>query len=305
MMHVLVSSDKKYLKITATMLFSIKMSNCEPVHVWFLHRGIANEEQVKFIKYIKEKCGYDTTFVEIDDTTVEALKAPIYIKHITVETYYRLLAQFLLPEDLDRILWLDSDLIVKGSIAEFYYQELNPYSLIACMNMGESKTGFDNRKRLGLPDDYVYFNAGVLLLNLDYLRKKTTPEKILRFCHENIDKIMLQDQDVLNMLYHKSAYVLTNQIYNCLSNSPESFVTNDICERAHIIHYAGIMKPWSFRWQDDYSRYYWDVRKQEELNTRDKITIAIGLLWRIINGNKILKVVMSPWFWVNARLDVK
>ena len=51
----------------------------------------------------------------------------------------------------------------------------------------------------------------------------------------------------------------------------------------------------------------WECILVDDGSTDDsgEITIAIGLLWRIINGNKILKVVMSPWFWVNARLDVK
>ena len=121
--------------------------------------------------------------------------------------------------------------------------------------------------------------------------------------HENIDKIMLQDQDVLNMLYHKSAYVLTNQIYNCLSNSPESFVTNDICERAHIIHYAGIMKPWSFRWQDDYSRYYWDVRRKETLNFGEILIMKVGLVWKILHGNDVLKFISIPHNWFMARIS--
>ncbi len=300
-MNILVSSDKNYLSITATMLCSVAKHTEESIYVWFLNHRVSCEEQESFTCYLKKKCNINVTFVDIDDRIFNSLETPIYIKHISVETYYRIIAQFVLPLELDRILWLDSDLIVKGDLDEFYHQDILGIPLVACMNMGEAKHGKNNKQRLNMPESCVYFNAGVLLLNLDYLREHTTLNGIIDFCNKNKERFRLQDQDVLNVLFCEKARVLTDQIYNCLVNCSDDYITPDICERTHVIHYAGFMKPWIMRWQNENSKYYWEVKEIEGLTIRERIVRIVGVIWECLRINTAIKWFCAPYYWILAR----
>ena len=137
-MNILVSSDKNYLDITATMLYSLYIHNKEKINVWFLNKSISHIDKEKFTNYLYEKCKIKVFFIDIDESIFNSLTTPLYIKHISIETYFRLIAQFLLPPNVERILWLDSDIIVKGSLKDFYYQTIDSLSMVACENMGEA-----------------------------------------------------------------------------------------------------------------------------------------------------------------------
>ena len=297
-MDILVSSNRRYLHQTGTMLRSVLSSTGEPVEVWLLHGGLAGEDRKRLVSRLP---GAKVHFILVDASLFGAETAPLHIRHITQETYYRLLAPFLLPDRLQRILWLDSDLVVRGDLKEFYGQDLEGRSLIACRNMGESAVQ-SNAVRLGLPAGTLYFNAGVLLMNLAYLRAHGSQEQILSFCRKHQGLLKLQDQDVLNLLYHDSALVRTDQVWNCMVHYTESFVSRDIAERAVILHYAGKWKPWHWRWQDRYARSYWKIRREEGLRGAEYATLFFGRIWEALHGNDILTVVESPYFWLRARL---
>lgn len=302
-MNILVSSDKNYLDITATMLYSVYLYNKEELNVWFLNKSVSQVDKEKFTKYLYNKCNIKVFFIDIKDSFLDSFSTPLYIKHISIETYFRLIAQFLLPSNIERILWLDSDIIIKGNLFDFYHQDINNLSMVACENMGESKDGINNRRRLNLPNNYTYFNAGVLLLNIKYLRENTSMEEILTFCQHNKDIIKLQDQDVLNMLYHKNVSIFKDQLYNCLVNSPEDFISADICEKTNVIHYAGIMKPWKYRWQDKYSQYYWQIKAKEGMKLKDWFTYCIGNLWKWLHINSFIKISCMPYNWLITRIS--
>lgn len=300
-MNILVSSNAKYLPVTSTMIYSLWLHNRVELSLWFLYNNIEESEREGFARYVEDRCNAQVHFVKIDNSVFTSLDAPLSIKHISIETYYRIIAQFVLPVDLDRVLWLDSDLIIKDNIELFYNQPLVGKSLVACKNMGEG--AFSNRERLGLPEDYVYFNAGVILFNLDYLRAHTTLNGVLSFCKENIGKLRMQDQDLLNLLYYDSAFVIQDQMFNCMVNCPKDFISDDIVDRCHILHYAGWQKPWKIRWQDGWSHYYWEVREKEGLLPIEYWIRSLGVIMTLLHLNDICTYMMMPFNWLKCKLN--
>ena len=300
-MNILVSSNTQYLPITSTMIYSLWLHNRAELSVWFLYYNIEAIEREGFARYLKDRCKAQVHFVKIENAVLMSLDAPLFIKHISIETYYRIIAQFVLPRDLDRVLWLDSDIIVKNNIETFYNQPLVGKSLVACKNMGEG--AYSNRARLGLPEDYEYFNAGVILFNLDYLRANTTLNGVLSFCKENIGKLRMQDQDLLNLLYYDSAFVIQDQMFNCMVNCPKDFISDDIVDRCHILHYAGWQKPWKIRWQDRWSHYYWEVREKEGLHSYEFFIRCIGGLVALLHLNDMYTFMMMPYNWLKCLLN--
>jgi len=122
--------------------------------------------------------------------------------HIRLATYYRLLMTDLLPADLRKTLYLDADLIVEHSIAELWRTDLSSHPLAAVQDMivpyVSSPWGLPDYRSLGLTEDTKYFNAGVLLVNLERWRADGVGQAALRYVDEHHDRIRFWDQEALN-----------------------------------------------------------------------------------------------------------
>ena len=125
--------------------------------------------------------------------------------HFRVETYFRLLLPELLP-DYDKILYLDSDMIVCADVAELYETDVEGYLLAACRDADTAGlyNGYEPQKKqytdevLKLKKPYDYFQAGTILFNLAAFRRTYTGEQMMRLAASYQWELL--DQDVLNML---------------------------------------------------------------------------------------------------------
>ena len=197
--------------------------------------------------------------------------------HFRPETYYRLLAPQLLP-NVDKAIYLDSDLIVEKDIAGLFDVDVTGYPLAATRDadtIGQIE-GYDAtvgpylKNELGMRDPHDYFQAGVLLMNLAELRRTVSPEEFLALSTQRMWRWL--DQDVLNRVVNGN-YVRVHMRWNYLmdwqhlrrthivSNAPAD-VRAEYEEAATdpaIIHFAGPdNRPWLYvdaDRADDFWRY--------------------------------------------------
>lgn len=165
----------------------------------------------------------------------------------------------MLPDDVERALYLDSDIIVLKDIFEFYNRSFEDKYFVACPDVSAEWGIRDYQKNvLSLPENHIYFNSGVLLLNIKKLRENTTAEGILSVANKFNGKLMYYDQDMLNILYTgkvKYADVRYNyQNHGIKKGNPAPEL--DVA----IMHYVGFLKPWKWRSMDRLSKYYWHTR---------------------------------------------
>ena len=185
--------------------------------------------------------------------------------HFRPETYYRLLAPQLLP-NVDKAIYLDSDLIVCDDIAKLYDVDVTGYPLAATRDadtIGQIE-GYDTtvgpylKNELGMSDPHDYFQAGVLLMNLAQLRATVTPDEFLELSTARMWRWL--DQDVLNKVVDGN-YVRVHMRWNYLmdwqhlrrshiiANAPAD-VRAEYDEAAAdpaIIHFAGPdNRPWLY-----------------------------------------------------------
>lgn len=185
--------------------------------------------------------------------------------HFRPETYYRLLAPQLLP-NVDKAIYLDSDLIVEKDIAGLFDVDVTGYPLAATRDadtIGQIE-GYDAtvgpylKNELGMRDPHDYFQAGVLLMNLAELRRTVSPEEFLALSTQRMWRWL--DQDVLNRVVNGN-YVRVHMRWNYLmdwqhlrrthivSNAPAD-VRAEYDEAAAdpaIIHFAGPdNRPWLY-----------------------------------------------------------
>lgn len=299
LMNLLISTNRKYLDKTETMIYSLSRFASERLFVWCLYSELSRQQRDRFSRhlYVRSKVSR-VVFIDMGWVGQSEDLFPLRTPYLSRDSYSRLFAQFYLPEDLDRILWLDSDIIVKGSLQDLYSAPLNNIPLIAFSNMGEPGDNEINLGRLELSLSVPYFNAGVLLLNLKYLRTKTSLSSILELCLNNASRLRFEDQDVMNLIYHDRALVLNDQRYNCMVNAPKVFSSPDIAQKAVVIHYAGREKPWRFLWHNEFSRYWWEARREEGLRPGDRGAFLLGWLWYKLDGNRWKRPLLRPYLWL-------
>ena len=123
-------------------------------------------------------------FLDVD-AALGDIKLPHH-GHFRPETYYRLLSPQLLP-NVDKAIYLDSDLIVCDDVAKLYDVDVRGYKLAATRDADtigqidgyDATVGPYLKNELGMSDPHDYFQAGVLLMNLAELRRTITPEEFL------------------------------------------------------------------------------------------------------------------------------
>lgn len=277
-MNLMIVTNSAYLRPTYIMLYSLFLNHPqEKMDIYLPYEDITKTELVELNAFVGSIKGKKLYPLYVGDTFKSKVKSR---NGINVETYYRILGISLLPERIERILYLDVDMIVKGSIKELYETELGNVPFAVCEDIYGIINGFHeaNKKRLGIPKNYSYFNAGVMLYNLKWLRKTNAVEQMLENIYQNYERYEYNDQDVMNEMYYDSLIYVGWDQYNCppvwcyinkdrlaegvlqfadynvmreLVKTPEGMmqkyqnVTRQIYDNAKIIHYLGKTKPWS------------------------------------------------------------
>lgn len=199
-------------------------------------------------------------------------------EHISLETYYRFLIQEAFAE-YDKVLYLDSDLIIQGDVAELFDTDLEDnliagvrdIDFLGNLNMPGGERLAYALETLKLAKPYDYFQAGVLVLNTAELRKLHSVGEWLRIA-TTVD-YLYDDQDILNAECQGRVRYLEprwNVMHDCAGRVGRIFsfapaLDYDAYLAARnapkVIHYAGFEKPWTNP-DCDYAATYWSYARR-------------------------------------------
>ena len=259
-MNILISIDDNYVRYAINLIDSISQNNSEKLNVFLIHDSCLSDDSINLLnKFFEDNNIGKLNTIYFDS---DSINLPKYIDYISINTYYRLFAPYLLPDDVDRILYLDSDIICNGDISDLYNTNFEDKLLVGCENMLPSHLQIwreRNRIRLNLPSSYTYINAGVLLINISKYRRVITKEDILSFISKNSDILVFQDQDVINKLFCKDIKYV-NIKYNYQINTVSS---KDLINDIRLVHYSERMKPWNMNYDDpEKAIFYYNLIKK-------------------------------------------
>ena len=251
--------DNDYVPFLAVALQSmIENSSKKNTYVIkVLYTDITKENQAIIKKYEQEN--FSIEFVDLN-YYIEEIKEKLYTRdYYSKTTYFRLFIPELYPQ-YDKVLYLDSDIVILDDIANLYNIDIGD-NLIAAAPDDVITTieVFQNyvEKVVGVNSSDRYFNAGILVMNLDELRKFNFQEKFL-YSLSMIRFSVAQDQDYLNRLCKGRVYLLDN-VWDRMP------IGGDVIPRDElkIIHYNLAFKPWHF---EDilYKEYFWEYAQKTE-----------------------------------------
>lgn len=276
-MNIMIVTNSRYLKYAYICMFTL--FECHPhetIDIYLPYEDLTEKELEEFGAFVASFSNKKLFPLYVGD---EFKKRVISRNGIGVETYYRILGIDLLPAELDRILYMDVDMVVRGSLSDLYNMKIEGHPFVVCEDIYGKINGFHeaNKKRLSIPDNYSYFNAGVMLYNLEYLRDTDAAATMLDCIYNNYERYEYNDQDVMNELYYDKLIYAGWDEYNCppayyyvdkaalskgllkfadyneirkMSEKPELLdnyvnITSQIYDNARIVHYLGDTKPWS------------------------------------------------------------
>jgi len=249
-MDILVTLDSNYIPPLKVMLRSLFLTN--PGISFNIHMiySIMKPEEVKDLEAYTKALGGRLIPIFVNDELFS--EAPT-VMHYTKAMYYRLLAHELLDESLDKILYLDPDILVINPIGELYNTDISDYLFAAASHTSVIPVMDNiNKVRLKTYEAKGYFNSGVLLINLKLCRKTIKEKDIFTFIEENKNELILPDQDVLNALYGKMIKPVDDSLYNMDARYTETYRlismgkidTAWVMENTVILHFCGKKKPW-------------------------------------------------------------
>jgi lipopolysaccharide biosynthesis glycosyltransferase len=221
--------------------------------------GNLHDRNKKNIRAIINKYHAKVRFIAVDIHAFTDLKLTDYI---SPAAYFRLALPELLPQDVSKVLYLDCDLIIKDDLTKLFDIDIADY-YFAAVPEAEQKSKYIDRERLGITQDALYFNTGVLLINLEKWRIGGSTRKIMDFIKANPHRIRWWDQDAMNIFFHDS-YRAIDSYWNFSKTHVRQAGIQSGQEKTlpiGIIHFYGGSgdKPWDYfcvhPLQYEYDRY--------------------------------------------------
>ncbi|MFC0233201.1 glycosyltransferase family 8 protein [Vagococcus entomophilus] len=277
-MNILVTIDKNYLQPLYVMLQSLFINDdSETMTIYLIYDHLEERD----LRELRQFCtNHHATLFPIQAEAHLFAEAPV-VKHYTQAMYYRLLAYKMLPKDVDKVLYLDPDILVINSFYEFYHTNLSTYLFAAASHTKITKlTDQVNKLRLNSYDTKGYFNSGVLLMNLKQQRQEINEQDIFTYVRKHKLELILPDQDILNSLYGKRVLSIDDTIYNYDTRSYQTYYLLSNGEKdidwvmTHTIflHFCGKNKPWNKsnhnRFSILYKHYQQIVKREKVLNKK-------------------------------------
>lgn len=261
---IVMSADDGYIQHSAATMASILL-NCDASSSFRFHildGGISSDKKEKLLN-LKKLRDFKIKFYGMSKYDWSIF--PDNRRHTTLATYYRLRIPEVLSGNIQKVLYLDGDIIVEQDLKELWDTDISNYILGAV----EDVEGIDSKRRLSLA--YKYFNAGVLLLDLNQLRQSNLLKNSIEYLKKHRAKIIYQDQDILNGLFNAQykdlplkwnvnsyMYIKTDRLHTYTDHDKKITKNNPA-----IIHFTGgsLLKPWIQEMLHPLSDEYWNYYK--------------------------------------------
>lgn len=319
-LRVAFATDDGYIAMTGIAMYSLFDNNqeFEYITVYILDNCISEEgkdqlreiatyfrRQIEFLdcSSIGEWLGNEVMEMFRNENT-----------NVPVTSYSRLFLSELLNEDIDKILYLDADSIILGSYVDLWNKNIDEYAVLGVLD----NVNCDARIRVGLPENFGYINAGVLLMNLAYLRKINFVARVRNFIKKYQGRVFHHDQGIINGVLNERIGILPVQ-YNMLSFLFEQNSVKKIIEMYDIpifyseqeyrlakenpifIHFTEgyLQRPWvkkskhplKAKWMEYRSKTIWKSEKLQEDKRSNKLRI---LAWMNLNlPIKLTKILIA------------
>lgn len=193
--NIVCATDDNYVPYCGIMLTSLYENNRDAdLKTYILTEGLSTYNLNKLLR-LSELYKSKIEIIILADDNLK--NCPIWVgDHISTTTYYRLFVAEILPTDVKKVIYLDCDIIIARSLLDLWNTDITDYAAGAVIDSGHFNE--QRNKMVGISVAEHYFNAGVLLINVDYCRRNHIWKQALHFIESKKENLRSHDQDVLN-----------------------------------------------------------------------------------------------------------
>lgn len=261
-MNIILACDDRFVPFCSVVISSTIKYN-DNVNFYVFTESLT-DKSISSLQKLLDGTSNTITVKVVDKELIKKFPLPKGegLSHISVATYFRLFSTELLPE-LDKAIYLDCDILVRGSLYDLWNIDMGDNYLAAVYHPNSLSINNGAFKRLNIPVEQGYFNAGVLLMNLKKWKEDNIYQKCMNFIRDYFENIRNHDQDVLNAVCGSKTLLLscrwnmlnafykvrfwykTTDPYYKLYQSELKNVTTTI-SNSIIVHFASTPKPWEW-----------------------------------------------------------
>lgn len=251
--YIAISINEKYAAyayVLLTSLFEHHAADSVTVYIlqsdltmetkqWLSFFGKQREQEIVFVTVSLEQI-----LADLRQDTGEGYTAGVLptTENWSKEMYYRLLLGEMIPKEVDRVLYLDVDIVINGNLSEFFFQELDSMELAAADDpMIQGNFSVEQQKLFQDMESVRYFNSGVLLYDLETIRKSYAFSTYIDVAQQYQYRLTNPDQDLLNYVHMGKVKYVDNTRYNVFSQTAEmEYGGYDyVAKYGIIIHFVG------------------------------------------------------------------
>ncbi len=284
--QIVAAANDRYVPYLSVMLRSVMdfSSIQRQYNITVLHKDITRENQMTLIQMLSGT-NFSIEFINVTERMRDC--GDLFVSnHIKIETYFRLLLPELLP-DIEKVLYIDCDVIANTDVAELFDYDVKEYFLAGTRDADSAANyniNSDYHKYIneivGLEQPYDYLQAGIILMNLDKFRLECPTNRLLEVALER--NWRFHDQDTLNHLCHKKI-MFVDYAWNFVYDYDESYrrskkhivfaphyILSDYLKakkNPKMIHFSWTNKPW-FSPGVHFGEKYWMIARKSPYYTQ-------------------------------------
>ena len=282
-LNIALAIDENYITPSGVLIFSILQNN-ENLNIHF-HIFTTSKDLDKFNHFLDFKT--KITLYILNESYFSSLQTP---GHFSSAIYYRIAIPTILFEKIDKILYVDADILCVNNLKELSSVDITHFYLAAVEDLEMKQS---DKLSLGITEKY--FNSGVMLINIEKWIKEDIFTQFMELVNKNVYKY--PDQDALNILFKNNVYYLSSK-YNHFTEKDSN--------NANLIHYVGALKPWSMASENNemYLQYYNSSPfKNIALQIPNTHKIAKKLSKKYLKNKRYSKAIQ--WYFIYIIMKIK
>lgn len=316
--NIFTTADNNYSQHLSVMITSIlKNTHADDNIVFHVFDFGIDSKAILAIEQLKKIKNFAIEYIKITEEIFEKLQqyksVSSHPDYISISTYVRLVI-FDFYKDIKRCLWIDADVIVSESLNELFNYNISDFTIGAVVDIWDWwKPPFKNN--LKLKEESLYFNAGILLINLENYNDTDMYTKLISKMKDKEVILDLADQDILNLVFEDDVFILPIK-YNLqrpiftstyfVDREKYSKLEIKLAKKSYktqgIVHYLNKDKPWSpiKEWPNKnvWSLYWYYIKFTPYKNVRFKFLIKsllhhFEIIWKNKKKSAIVKIIKT------------
>lgn len=240
--HIGYGIDNNYCRCCAISICSFCKNNPETNFQFHIMISNLDIHQKQYFQILAKNFSINITIYEIDISFFKQLPSRL---SFPLPTYFRFILPLIL-KDLNKVFYIDADILCLNSANDLFNTDLDSSTIIAAVP-DTIETATDRNTDLGLTS-HIYFNAGVLLIDIQKWNKFNIFDKLIKEILNNPKKFYMLDQDALNLILTQKIHYLPKKFnyFNGFYPWNKNIIAN---KEIILLHFTSSPKPWDLGWE--------------------------------------------------------